>query len=1496
MSMVDWIIGGPPANKERVVGRNHATLPDVANRPLRTVLTVSGQDPDADFAGFLTQKVSTKFVAPAAGFAVRNNADTFNNLAISDAGAVTVRNGLNVTAGQVTLSDPTNGISIAAAGAINFSTTFARIIPANGLSFRNGANNADNLTIADDGSTTFRSTITQNAGNLFMSAAAFTGPITLRMSGDSWGLVYKSGLGPAGEQFRLGSTLQAGPAVLASVDSEWVIRTGDVGNSPRAILVVDAFNGLAGTGALLSLRLSGVEKLRVDKTGSILLTTAASTLVPGATSFSVRNNANSADNLLITDAGVATFRNSVTMRNAFIKTADGVGTLMQVVDAGITIFSGITMTGAFVFNGVNQSISALGQIVLNSTFNQGAWTVVDANAQATAAMTGDYTSFWSRPQLFTGANTVPNVYGLRISQPTGTPTAVTNHYGIKIENLSIIGTGTAAYALFTGTGLVQFGDSVTIASISLANASGLVITPTAPSTSTVIRGINVTPVAISTVTTIYGIEASLNAQAGAYTITTAAMLHVTNPTFTVGNPTASTLTGLLIDNLTKGTSNIGVSVGSMSGTSGGIGIAVQIQSGAASLQAGMRFYGIQGTAGTAGAIFIDGVSATGATNYGIQIGNITGGPTANYAIYTNAGAVRFGDVLGVGSANPSYFINADGAGGPVLTGATQVGVNISLTAGGAVLPTTAVNGIWINFGTGAAAFTSAAVSGISINSGGKGAGSTITTLYGIQIADQTSGNTNFAIATGRGVVKFGDMLFLTNAAGSPNNTPPADGSVISLGNWTFNSGTQARGININPVGYNGLTNLFLGAAVQLRLPAQVFTLSDARGVYIQDMSFGAGPTVTTQYGLYIDSQTKGATNYAIFTNAGGVSFNGGGLAIQGSGYFPGSSSLFMQTTLTGAGSFQKAIQIGTFAGSDCTSRYDVIYLQLRTVAAAFAMSSANGVLIDTPSLGSGSSIGNLTGLTINPMTLGTITNFAIQTSTGLVSFGDAVSIAGVATAASNVVLTVGGTGNSTVAAQYGILATHSASNSATSQAAIRFQSVTGNAATLSQMFGLYQVAPAKSGTTTVATAYGMYFEAVSLATTNYAIYTNAGFVRFGDRIGIVVIDAGFGITVSDGTPLATVGGLQGGLKIQFRGNSDGTSVDGIYVQSLSAVAAYTVNGMAGVYIAAGQKGAGSTITTLYGLYIEDQTVGAANYAIRTGAGMVWFGDTISVSSTNPPNSSTMINIDFGTAANSTITGIYISPAATTSLTAVYTGVQVALRMANGSYTLGNLYNMRISSPTGTPTAVTNHYGLKIEDILIIGTGTFAYAVFTGKGQVAFGGAPSTTGAFVGIGANYADLGSTSTDQQGLELRYLATASATGAASGIRVGVQTKATAFTVPNFHGIYIESALKGAGSTITTLYGLRIDDQTVGGTNFAIKTGLGLVQFGDNVNIVSGKVLQVNATQVVSSRRTGWTAWTGTADRTSHNADTPATATQLGQALKALIDDLIAHGLIGT
>lgn len=72
-------------------------------------------------------------------------------------------------------------------------------------------------------------------------------------------------------------------------------------------------------------------------------------------------------------------------------------------------------------------------------------------------------------------------------------------------------------------------------------------------------------------------------------------------------------------------------------------------------------------------------------------------------------------------------------------------------------------------------------------------------------------------------------------------------------------------------------------------------------------------------------------------------------------------------------------------------------------------------------------------------------------------------------------------------------------------------------------------------------------------------------------------------------------------------------------------------------------------------------------------------------------------------------------------------------------------------------------------------------------------------------------------------------------------------------------------------------------------------LATFAGNVNVASTKVYQVNGVQVVTARQTGWTAWTGTATRTTI-ATGSATTQNCAEAIKALIDDLTTHGLIGT
>jgi hypothetical protein len=58
---------------------------------------------------------------------------------------------------------------------------------------------------------------------------------------------------------------------------------------------------------------------------------------------------------------------------------------------------------------------------------------------------------------------------------------------------------------------------------------------------------------------------------------------------------------------------------------------------------------------------------------------------------------------------------------------------------------------------------------------------------------------------------------------------------------------------------------------------------------------------------------------------------------------------------------------------------------------------------------------------------------------------------------------------------------------------------------------------------------------------------------------------------------------------------------------------------------------------------------------------------------------------------------------------------------------------------------------------------------------------------------------------------------------------------------------------------------------------------------------IARMSGTQILTTRRTGWAAPTGTPTRTTF-ATGSVTLPQLAERVKALVDDLTTHGLIGT
>jgi len=117
----------------------------------------------------------------------------------------------------------------------------------------------------------------------------------------------------------------------------------------------------------------------------------------------------------------------------------------------------------------------------------------------------------------------------------------------------------------------------------------------------------------------------------------------------------------------------------------------------------------------------------------------------------------------------------------------------------------------------------------------------------------------------------------------------------------------------------------------------------------------------------------------------------------------------------------------------------------------------------------------------------------------------------------------------------------------------------------------------------------------------------------------------------------------------------------------------------------------------------------------------------------------------------------------------------------------------------------------------------------------------------------------------------------------RFGIELDSnTAHTTALAAALYVPAPTKGANITITTLYGLKIDDVNVGATNYAIYTGAGLVRFGDVVNTTAS--YQVDGAQVVTNR---------VIDARIDDAINSGDATTDG-VIDAIRDALISHGLI--
>ena len=128
-------------------------------------------------------------------------------------------------------------------------------------------------------------------------------------------------------------------------------------------------------------------------------------------------------------------------------------------------------------------------------------------------------------------------------------------------------------------------------------------------------------------------------------------------------------------------------------------------------------------------------------------------------------------------------------------------------------------------------------------------------------------------------------------------------------------------------------------------------------------------------------------------------------------------------------------------------------------------------------------------------------------------------------------------------------------------------------------------------------------------------------------------------------------------------------------------------------------------------------------------------------------------------------------------------------------------------------------------------------------------------------------------------------SGTTSSNAIVVSVAAKAST-AITTARGIVIGSATLGGGASITTNVGLDIADQTVGSTDFAIRTGLGNISFGDTVSISGATTLNGNTTQAVDGIVIGAAGTDRLLDDASNGAGTAAL--YIGNAQITAVSDI--------
>lgn len=322
----------------------------------------------------------------------------------------------------------------------------------------------------------------------------------------------------------------------------------------------------------------------------------------------------------------------------------------------------------------------------------------------------------------------------------------------------------------------------------------------------------------------------------------------------------------------------------------------------------------------------------------------------------------------------------------------------------------------------------------------------------------------------------------------------------------------------------------------------------------------------------------------------------------------------------------------------------------------------------------------------------------------------------------------------------------------------------------------------------------------------------------GERLAGTLMGVQYG--GSNATPIPEMVGASI-FSLTTTGSNTITTNQGIQVFAGGEVVGSTIISNIGIEIT---NITGATITNNYGLLIDDVATGSNNWAIKTGLGKNYFGDSVQGIST----------CAFGGDGTFGANQFFNFAQTVTN----FGGASVGWQMMFNTFTLNSGGNL-----------TSNIYTLN--NVLTVKSGnTFNYGTLSSEASQAnhFGtGTVTSLAALLGGSQNH----STGTIITNIGVDAFGLQAGTGPiTNNYAVRAQSGGyTAGTITTDHSVHILSPLNLSGVVMTTHVGLYLESQNIGTTNYAIFTNLGKIQFGDNVSIGGALSGTVASLELVST-----------------------------------------------